>query len=100
MKSAEAFIEALEQGLSPVDALYSLPDYEPHYIDRIPVEVYRAALRNGWRFFPVSPRAHFAVTHASPPGHKQFAAVEALGAAACKLGSRHRAQLRCFCFQS
>jgi hypothetical protein len=63
MKSAEAFIEALEQGLSPVDALYSLPDYEPHYIDRIPVEVYRAALRNGWRFFPVSPSAHFAVKH-------------------------------------
>lgn len=63
MKSAEAFVEALEQRLSPIEALHSLPNYELHYIDRIPVEVYRAALRNGWRFFPDSPSAHLAVKH-------------------------------------
>lgn len=49
MKSAEAFVEALEKGLNPVEALHSLPDYEPRYIDKVPVEVYRGALRNGWR---------------------------------------------------
>jgi hypothetical protein len=65
MKSAEAFVEALEQGLNPVEALHSLPDYEPRYIDRVPVEAYRAALRNGWRFFPVSFSKHLAVTHAN-----------------------------------
>ena len=64
MKSAEVFVEALEQGLSPVEALPSLPDYEPRYIHRVPIEVYRAALRNGWRFFPVSSSQHLASTHA------------------------------------
>jgi hypothetical protein len=65
MKSAEAFVQALEQGLSSVEALHSLPDYEPRYIHRVPVEVYRAALRNGWRFFPVSSSKHLSVTHAN-----------------------------------
>jgi hypothetical protein len=65
MKSAEAFVAALEQGLSPVEVLQSLPEYEPRYIHRVPVEVYRAAHRNGWRFFPVSFSMHLAVTHAS-----------------------------------
>jgi hypothetical protein len=64
MKSAAAFVEALKQGLSPVEALHFLPDFEPRYIHRVPVEVYRAALRNGWRFFPVSFSKHLAVTHA------------------------------------
>jgi hypothetical protein len=65
MKSATAFVRALEQGLSPIEALQSLPEYEPPYIHRIPVEVYRASLRNGWRFFPVSFSKHLAVTHAN-----------------------------------
>jgi len=65
MKSAELFVEALEQGLSPIEALQSLPEYEPPYIHRIPVEVYRAALRNDWRFFPVSCSKHLAVAHAN-----------------------------------
>jgi hypothetical protein len=65
LKSAEAFVAALEQGLSPIEALQALPEYEPPYIHRIPVEVYRAALRNGWRLFPVSFSKHLAVTHAN-----------------------------------
>jgi hypothetical protein len=65
MKSAEAFVEALEQGLSALEALQSLPDYEPRYIHRVPIEVYRVALRNGWRFFPVSFSKHLAVMHAT-----------------------------------
>jgi hypothetical protein len=65
MKSASAFVAALEQGLSPIEALQSLPEYEPRYIQRVPVEVYRAALRKGWRFFPVSFSEHLAVMHAS-----------------------------------
>jgi hypothetical protein len=65
MKSAEAFVEALEQGLNSIEVLHSLPDYEPRHIHRVPVEVYRAAQRNGWRFFPVSFSKHLAVTHAN-----------------------------------
>lgn len=65
MKSGEAFIKALEQGLSPAEALQSLPDYELRYLDRIPVEVHRAALRNGWRFLPVYFNNQFAEEHAS-----------------------------------
>jgi hypothetical protein len=65
MRSAEAFVRALKQGLSPIEALQSLPEYERPYIHRIPVEVYRAALRNGWWFFPVSFGEHLAVTHAN-----------------------------------
>ena len=65
MKSAEAFVEALEQGLNSIEVLHSLPDYEPRYIHRVPVEVYFAALRNGWRFFPVFFSKHLAVTHAN-----------------------------------
>jgi hypothetical protein len=64
MKSAEAFVEALEHGLNSEDALHSLPDYEPLYIDEIPVEVYHAALRHSWRFFPVLPNKHFTEKHA------------------------------------
>jgi hypothetical protein len=65
MKSAEAFVEALGQGLSPIEALQSLPEYVPPYIQRVPVELYRAALRNGWRFFLVSFDKHHNVTHAN-----------------------------------
>jgi len=64
MKPAGAFVAAIEQGLSPVEALHSLPEYEPRYIDRVPIEVYRAAQRNGRRFFPVSSCRHRVVTHA------------------------------------
>lgn len=32
MKSAELFVEALKEGLSPIETLQSLPEYEPHYI--------------------------------------------------------------------
>ncbi len=65
MKSSELFIAALKQGLSAVETLHCLPDYEPRYIHRVPVEVHRAALQEGWRFFPVSYSEHFAVTHAN-----------------------------------
>lgn len=65
MKSAEAFVEAIEQGMSPAEALHSLPDYELRYLDRIPVEVHRAALRRGWRFFPVHPNNQFSEQHAN-----------------------------------
>ena len=64
MKSAELFLEALELGLSPIEALHSLPEYEQPYIHRVPSEIYRAAVRHGWRFFPVSSSGHRAVTHA------------------------------------
>jgi len=53
MKSAHLLAEALKQGMSPVEAICSLPTYEPLYIHRVPVEVYRAAMQKGWRFFPV-----------------------------------------------
>jgi hypothetical protein len=66
MKSLTAFVQALEQGLSPIEALHSLPEYEQPYIHRVPSEIYRAAVRHGWRFFPVSSSRHRAVTHASP----------------------------------
>lgn len=65
MKSAEAFVEVLERRLSPAEALHSLPDYEPRYIDRLSVEIYRAAPRNGWRFFPVSSSNHLTLRHAN-----------------------------------
>jgi hypothetical protein len=65
LKSSEVFVAALEQGLRPIEALQCLPNYEPLYINRVPVEVYRAALRKGWRFFPVSSSRHLAVTHAN-----------------------------------
>jgi hypothetical protein len=65
MKSAQLFLSALEQGMSPVEAICSLPTYEPLYIHRVPFEVYRAALRKGWRFFPVPSSKHLTVTHAN-----------------------------------
>jgi hypothetical protein len=65
MKPAHLFAAAPEQGMSPVEAIFSLPTYEPLYIHRVPVEVYRAALRKGWRFFPVSSSKHSAMTHAN-----------------------------------
>jgi hypothetical protein len=65
MKSAENFVEAIKQGVSPVEALHFLPYYEPRCIDRIPVEVYRTTLRKGWRFFPVHLNNHFAEERAN-----------------------------------
>jgi hypothetical protein len=62
MKPAHLFVEALRQGISPAEAILSLPTYEPLYIHRLPVEVYRSALK-GWRFFPVSSSKHPTVTH-------------------------------------
>jgi hypothetical protein len=65
MKPAHLFVEALKQSTSPVEAICSLPTFEPLYIHRVPVEVYRAAMRKGWRFFPVSSSKHLAVTPAN-----------------------------------
>jgi hypothetical protein len=80
MKSAEAFVEALEQGLSPVEALHSLPNHELLYLDRVPAEIYRAALRNGWRFCPVSSGEHLTAKDASTlRSNGQLTAVEGIG---------------------
>ncbi len=54
MKSAEGFVEAHKQGMSPMEALHSLPDYELRYIRKVPVEIHRAALQCDWQVFPVS----------------------------------------------
>ena len=51
--------------MSPVEAICSLPTYEPLYIHRVPVEVYRAAMRKGWRFFPVPSSKQLTVPHAN-----------------------------------
>ena len=53
MKSAEAFVKAIERGLSPIKAVNSIPNHDPLYIDKIPAEIYQAALQYGWRFLPV-----------------------------------------------
>lgn len=63
MKSAEAFIEAIERGLSPIMALHSLPNHEPLYIDKIPVDIHLAALRYGWRFLPAWSDKQLAAKH-------------------------------------
>lgn len=65
MKPAHLLVQALEQGMSPVEAIRSLPTYEPLYIHRVPTEVYRAAMQKGWRFFPVPSSKHLPVTHAN-----------------------------------
>jgi hypothetical protein len=65
MKQAELFVEALKQGLSPIEALRSLPEYEQPYVNKVPVEIYRAALRNGWQPLPVSPSRRLIGTHAN-----------------------------------
>jgi hypothetical protein len=65
MKSAHLLAQALKQGIGPIEAICSLPTYEPLYIHRVPVEVYRAAMRKGWRFFPVPSSKHLAVPHAN-----------------------------------
>jgi hypothetical protein len=51
--------------LSPIEAICSLPTYEPLYIHRVPVEVYRAAMRKSWQFFPVSASRQLTVQHAN-----------------------------------
>ena len=53
MYSAEALCKALQEGLSVEKALLTLQPYELRYIARIPVEIYRASQRLGWRFFAV-----------------------------------------------
>ena len=65
MKSAHLLTQALKQGMSPVEAICSLPIYDPLYIHRVPVEVYRAAMQRGWRFFPVPPNRHRTVQHSN-----------------------------------
>jgi hypothetical protein len=65
MKPAHLLVQALKQGMSPVEAIRSLPTYEPLYIHRVPVEVYSAAMQKGWRFFPVPTIKHLAVPHAN-----------------------------------
>ena len=53
MKPAHLFVHALKESASPIEAIRSMPTYEPLYIHRVPVEVYRAAMRKGWQFFPI-----------------------------------------------
>ncbi len=53
MKPAHLFVQALKQSATPIEAICSMPIYEPLYIHRVPVEVYRAAMRKGWQFFPI-----------------------------------------------
>ncbi len=65
MKSAHLLAQALKQGMSPVEAICSLPTYEPLYIHRVPVEVYSSAMQKGWRFFPVPSSKHLAVPHSN-----------------------------------
>lgn len=64
MKPAHLFVQALEQGMSSAEAICSLSTYDLLYIDRLPVEVYRAALK-GWRFFPVLSSKHIRAPHAN-----------------------------------
>ena len=54
MKSAQAFVNALEHGLTSEEAFASLPDYRLPYRDGIPVEIYYTAQQLGWQYFPVS----------------------------------------------
>ncbi len=65
MKQAELFVEALKQGLSPIEAIRSLPEYEQPYVRKVPVEIFRVALRNGWQFLPVSTSRRHIGTHAN-----------------------------------
>ena len=44
-------------------ALHSLPNHEPLYIDRIPVDIHLAALRYGWRFLPAWSGKQLAAKH-------------------------------------
>jgi hypothetical protein len=53
MKSAEAFIETLKQGISPEVALASLRPYEPPFLAGVPAKIYLLATQFGWKFFPV-----------------------------------------------
>jgi hypothetical protein len=52
MKSADAFINLLERGISPDRALSSLPQCELQYVAKVPIGVYPAAKLFGGRFFP------------------------------------------------
>jgi hypothetical protein len=65
MKPAHLFVQALKQGVSPIEAICSMPTYEPLYIHRVPVEVYRAAMRKGWQFFPAPSSKQLTVPHAN-----------------------------------
>ncbi len=65
MKSAELFVEALKQGMSPIEALHDLPECELRYIRKVPIEIYRAALQSGWQVFPVSSSRRLIGTHAN-----------------------------------
>ena len=61
MKSAEAFIDLLERGISANRALSSLPQCELQYVAKVPIEVYLAANLFGWRFFPAPQLRHLAI---------------------------------------
>lgn len=54
MKLADAFVQALKRGFSPVAALSFLPSYELQYRSRIPIVIYGAAEQLHWRFFALS----------------------------------------------
>lgn len=62
MKSAEAYLDLVDRGLSPARALSSLPQCELQYIDKVPIGVFFAAQYLGWKFFPRFLR----VSHFSP----------------------------------
>lgn len=53
MKSAEALVRALKQGIDIKAALSSLTPYELRYIARVPINIYHAAQYLGWHFVPV-----------------------------------------------
>ena len=54
MKSALAFLDAINRGLTPEQAIASIPVYLPPYSAGLPSEIYFAAQHFGWRFFPCS----------------------------------------------
>jgi hypothetical protein len=67
MKSAEAYLDLVDKGLSPARALSSLPQCELQYIDKVPIGVFFAAQYLGWKFFPRFLR----VSHFSPSWMKR-----------------------------
>lgn len=56
MKSAEAYLDLVDRGLSPARALSSLPQCGLQYIDKVPIGIYFAAQYLGWKFFPMFSR--------------------------------------------
>lgn len=53
MKSANDYLDARQNGMSHHEAMSTLPSCIPHYINRVPLEIYNAVLINGWKVFPL-----------------------------------------------